>query len=84
MRSPYSPSKYSLIYRDQGMEITTNSIAACAANTPARGRFGTQNIDLMKYLNFKPNRQLAGIEPAQCAIEFEVTGIESQQGAVHA
>lgn len=52
------------------MESTTNSIALCAANTSAKGRFGTQYIDLMKYPNFKPNGQLSVIEPAQSAIEF--------------
>lgn len=52
------------------METTTNSIAAYAANTPARGRFGMKNVASGRCPNFKPNRQLAGIEPAQNAIEF--------------
>jgi hypothetical protein len=60
------------------METTTNSIASCAANTPARGRFGIKNVTSGSRPNFKPNRQLAGIEPAQSAIEFEVVEGRSQ------
>ncbi len=67
------------------METTTNSIADYAASTQARGRFGIKNVASGRCrLNFKPNRHVAGIEPAQSAIEFEVTSIQSHQGAKHA
>jgi hypothetical protein len=65
------------------METTTNSIASCAANTPARGRFGTQNIASEKHTNCKPNRHAAGMEPAQSAIEFEVFINKLQEDANH-
>ena len=60
------------------METTTNSIAACAENTPARGRFGIKNVTSGRCPNFKPNRHVAGIEPAQSAIEFVVFREEFQ------
>ena len=63
------------------METTTNSIAACAANTPARGRFGIKNVTSGRCPNFKPNRPLAGMEPAQSAIELEVVEGRSQTNA---
>jgi hypothetical protein len=69
---PHSPSKYDLLYRDQAMETTTNSIAACAASMRARGRFGYKSTTSVKYLNFKPNQQLVGIKSALIAIEFVV------------
>lgn len=66
------------------METTTNSIAACAANTPARGRFGIKNVTSGSCPNFKPNRHVAGMESAQSAIEFEVVRSKYQEDASHA
>jgi hypothetical protein len=63
------------------METTTNSIASCAANAPARGRFGINNVASERYPNFKPNRHVAVIEPAQSAIEFVVVEGRSQTNA---
>ncbi len=66
------------------METTTNSIAACAAYTPARGRFGVKNVTEKECPYFKPNRHVAAREYAQSAIKFAVTRIESHQGAKRA
>jgi hypothetical protein len=51
-----------------------NSIASYEASMPARGRFGYKGTASVKYPNFKPDQQLAGMKSAQRATEFVVNG----------
>jgi hypothetical protein len=69
--------------------LTPNSIALCARSITAKCTKRLKNRTKTSQTakdrkKSKRNRPLAGIEAAQSAIEFAVTGIESHQGAVHA